>query len=595
MRPARKWLRHDGPKLQHALRGTGRVDRALAVRSATAQDVDLYRKTLQEFSVERQQQNAAIQVQIASLRTELAQAPRDSRLPPGTVPPGTAPAGRQPEQTGKLRELELQLEKVRSQLSDTQAAYEEQKLFVQELAAELGRAKGDLDPQTYQRALDALATGDTNLAEELLQQVLEKRREQAKSAAVAAYQLGRIKEIDRLDFRAAADLYNEAARYDPATATYVIAAAKNAYFLGRLPEAERLFESVEQSAGITPIQRAQILVGIGETYRTRGAYDKAEAAFKKALELLGPTPEDVALAATAHNYLGLVYWFEGRHAEADASLATALRILGDRTDKPSLTARGSALNSRAAAIAEIGDMSAAEPLYKEALETRKKLFPATERDPMAASYMNNLALLYRYAGRFDEAHELLRRARSGFERAYGTGHPRVATAIANQAATFCVEGKTDEAWPLANQALALREKLFGPSSPPVAESIVMVGYLQRLRHEPDQAEQAYLRALEIRKKLPKTAGLDHAKTLAMLGNLHVEQKRLKDAVAVLHEAVEIEDALQLPASPVAQVAVKHILVSYAAALSADGKADAAQAVTRKAAAITATAVGDCAR
>ncbi|MBI3515027.1 MAG: tetratricopeptide repeat protein [Proteobacteria bacterium] len=557
-------------------------------RPASAQD-DLYRKTLQEFSLERQQQNEAIQVQIASLRSELAQAPRDSRLP------GVAATGRQHELTSKLRDLELQLDRVRTQLSDTEAAYEEQKLLVRELAAELSRAKSDVDPETYRRAIAALEAGDTNLAESLLQQVLEKRREQVKSAATAAYQLGRIKEVDRLDFRAAADLYKEAVRYDPENPTYLIAAAKNAYFLGQFSEAERLFEAAEQTTGIAPTQLAQILIGIAESYRTRGEYAKAEAACAKALTVLGPADGDAVMMSTANKYLGLIYWFQGRYAEADEKLSTAVQALAGREDKASLIARASALNSRAAVMAEIGDSAVAEPLYLEAVGIRKKLFPAVDRDPMAASYLNNTGLLYRYTRRFDEAHALFRQARAIFERAYGPRHPRVATAIANEAATLCLEGDHEAAWPLATQALEMREKIFGRASPVVSESIVVVGYLQRMRREPQAAEESYLRALEIRKKLPKTAYLDYTKTLTMLGNLYLESGRPKDAIAVQQHAIEVQEQLRLPSSPFVSAAVKHSLLSYAAALEADGQAAPAQEVERKAKAMAAGPVTDCAR
>jgi tetratricopeptide (TPR) repeat protein len=140
----------------------------------------------------------------------------------------------------------------------------------------------------------------------------------------------------------------------------------------------------------------------------------------------------------------------------------------------------------------------------------------------------------------------------------------------------------------------MRERTFGPASPVVSESIVVVGYLQRMMNDPQGAEDSYRRALEIRKKLPKTAYLDYVKTLTMLGNLYTAAGRSKDAIAALQEAVEVADRLELPSSPFVMSALKHVFASYASALTAGGRLADAQGIERRAEAIAAGPVMDCA-
>uniref|UniRef100_UPI000A752B74 tetratricopeptide repeat protein n=1 Tax=Geitlerinema sp. PCC 9228 TaxID=111611 RepID=UPI000A752B74 len=74
-----------------------------------------------------------------------------------------------------------------------------------------------------------------------------------------------------------------------------------------------------------------------------------------------------------------------------------------------------------------GRYEEAEPLYRQALEMRKRLLG--EQHPDVATSLNNLAELYRSQGRYDEAEPLYRQALEMFKRLLGEQHPRVSPPV----------------------------------------------------------------------------------------------------------------------------------------------------------------------
>ncbi|MEG3440445.1 tetratricopeptide repeat protein, partial [Pannus brasiliensis CCIBt3594] len=82
------------------------------------------------------------------------------------------------------------------------------------------------------------------------------------------------------------------------------------------------------------------------------------------------------------------------------------------------------LNNLAYLYRETGRYGEAEPLYRQALEMRKRLLG--EEHPDVATSLNNLAYLYRETGRYGEAEPLYRQALEMGKRLLGEEHPSVA-------------------------------------------------------------------------------------------------------------------------------------------------------------------------
>ena len=146
----------------------------------------------------------------------------------------------------------------------------------------------------------------------------------------------------------------------------------------------------------------------------------------------------------------------------------------------------------------MGDYAQAEPLYRQAMEIRRKRLG--EDHPDYATSLNNLAALYEARATTPRpSRSTARRWRSG-RRPWARTTPTTPPSLNNLAVLYQAMGDYAQAEPLYRQALEIRKKApgRGPS---------------RLRHQPEQpglcctvdgqlraAEPLYQQAMEIRKK-----------------------------------------------------------------------------------------------
>ena len=87
----------------------------------------------------------------------------------------------------------------------------------------------------------------------------------------------------------------------------------------------------------------------------------------------------------------------------------------------------------------MGAYDRAEPLYRQALEIRKKALG--EEHPDYATSLNNLAALYHAMGAYDRAEPLYRQALEIRKKALGEEHPDYATSLNNLAALYRRDGR----------------------------------------------------------------------------------------------------------------------------------------------------------
>ncbi len=135
-----------------------------------------------------------------------------------------------------------------------------------------------------------------------------------------------------------------------------------------------------------------------------------------------------------------------------------LLSLGKVIRKQQNTTQAASLNNLALLYKSQGRYEEAEPLYRHALAiNEKKLGP---EHPYVAAALNNLALLYKFQGRYEEAEPLYTRALAINEKKLGQEHPHVAASLNNLALLYSAQGRYEEAEPLHRRASAIREKLF---------------------------------------------------------------------------------------------------------------------------------------
>ena len=159
--------------------------------------------------------------------------------------------------------------------------------------------------------------------------------------------------------------------------------------------------------------------------------------------------------------------------------------------------RWDSIMAGAAKAYQQADYAQAEKLLLAALQEAEKF---GEQDPRLATSLNNLAVLYRAQGKYEQAEPLHQRALAIIEKALGPDHPDVANSLNNLAQLYRAQGKFTEADPLSQRALAIIEKALGPEHPNVAAVLENYAALLHKLNRDAEADKMEARAQAIRAK-----------------------------------------------------------------------------------------------
>ena len=113
--------------------------------------------------------------------------------------------------------------------------------------------------------------------------------------------------------------------------------------------------------------------------------------------------------------------------------------------------------------------AAAENFLKGPLYSSPKISDLD--DLRLATTLNDLGLLYRAEGKFEEAEPLYRRSLAFARKNLAPSNPAVAVSLNNLAGLLAAENRYTEAEQKYRRALAIREKALGPNNPQVADRI----------------------------------------------------------------------------------------------------------------------------
>lgn len=298
--------------------------------------------------------------------------------------------------------------------------------------------------------------------------------------------------------------------------------------------------------------------------REQGAFAPAERACRRALAgyraVEGPRHPDVANALVE---LGAI--LEGRDRLADA-VRCHRRALGmiARARHPDLVRLALRARLALAGLARLqGAYAEADRGYQRALVQARRALG--DRDPILATIHNNLGVLRKAEGRYDEAlafyklvaarlsardrenqatlaHNLggIEHARGNFTRAepharrsvrlresvHGARHPAVAADVAALAAIVESRGRLAEAAGLYRRALRVFERAFGPRSLEVGLNLASLAAVEQQRGRLAPARRLYLQALAIKEPL---LGRDHPDVAMSVNNLAVLERDAGDA------------------------------------------------------------------
>jgi tetratricopeptide (TPR) repeat protein len=318
--------------------------------------------------------------------------------------------------------------------------------------------------------------------------------------------------------------------------------------------------------------------------QTEGRLDEAATAVKKALLLLEKSGD--ASSPDAANLLNDLAEIESERQNFQDALLLAERAHSIEDQLGNSFAGEGAAQIRGRTMALIGeicrvcgDFDYAEVSLKKALRIMATEFG--EASEQVAEARNNLAVLYKACGRFDEGLYLYqqsldsvvklngedclassviyhniggmlhakgdftaaeppgRRAWEISRRLLGEDAPQTLFDAVAYAAILDGLQRYDESEAVYRRALAIFEKTFGPEHYEVAANLHNLAAVLCARGDVDQAEKLYRRALAIKEKLLGEDSPDAALTLNNLGALLTRAGRPEEGAGLLQQAFTI--------------------------------------------------------
>ena len=241
---------------------------------------------------------------------------------------------------------------------------------------------------------------------------------------------------------------------------------------------------------------------------------------------------DASRTAIASYYIGLV------------------RFNVSKTNVPSTTDRiiaaaasaspGQTEGEKGYALYEQGRYAEAEPLFRKALDIRRRALGEGHAD-IAANY-GNLASSISGQGRWAEAEPLFRKALDIFRTSLGEKHPETAIGYNNLGYNLRQEGRDADAEPFLRKALEIRRAILGERHLDTAESYGSLAASLVGQGRAAEAELLFRKELDIRRA---ELGEDHLKTADGYSNLAISvsaQGRFDDVEPLYRKTLDIRRA-----------------------------------------------------
>ena len=260
---------------------------------------------------------------------------------------------------------------------------------------------------------------------------------------------------------------------------------------------------------------------------TENIFDRSLQAIDEGFEHQ-PLTQANLLEAVAENLrnLGLV---DTALEPQERALAIRRAAYGD--DDPRTLSSGSVVGQL---LLDRGEISAAEPFFRDALRLREILGP---QDPMALQATNNMASLYYSKGQPDEAEKYIRMALEGRTRLLGEKHEDTLFTLGQLGLNLQVQGRYKEAESTLSLALEGQTTALGGDHKDTLLTRNNLGGLYMRQSRLSEAEVHMKAVLEARRR---TLGEEHHDTLVSLANwvnVLAGQQR-GDSIALQREVLE---------------------------------------------------------
>ena len=311
--------------------------------------------------------------------------------------------------------------------------------------------------------------------------------------------------------------------------------------LGLYGQAKPLLESaVAKRQALLPAEPGDLALSLshtGDLLTFRAEYPGAEAQYRRAIALQRSRPseqrDDAALATSLYG-LGNELARSGRAADAEGVLREALG-LQQRLVKGANADTARTLQALAWSISE-RDLNEAIPVMQRAVSMQRTLWGA-EPYPDYAAAVNDLGLLYRDKGDYDQSERLLRESLAMERRLLGDKHPELALSLNNLALVLRRKGDLAGAEATYRQALAMQRELLGNAHPDVANTLNNLAFVVYDRGDVGGALKAEGDSLEIYRQLFPHDNPDVARIMNRIGYWYIERRDYTTADRYLEDAL----------------------------------------------------------
>ena len=341
-------------------------------------------------------------------------------------------------------------------------------------------------------------------------------------------------------------------------------------------EAKKAAQVVELLTGIFKVSDPD--ESRGETITARELLDSGAVRIQREL---ADQPE---VQAKMFSVVGRVYHDLGLYTKAEPMFRKALeirrRLFGEENRYVATS-----LNDLGSLLSERGKYENAEPLLRESLNLQRKL--SGSDNPEISSVLDNLSWLLSQKGNYQEAESLLREELRVLRAHHGSESPDVATTMNNLAVLLNDKGNSGEAEQLYRKALAIQRKDYGDVHPEVSTTMYNLADILRQQARYSEAESLYQACLVIDRKVFGEQHHNVAFTLTSLGRLQRAEGHFVQAEESFRRAL----AIRVKSLGKNHPEVAYNLSDLGAIFLSQGKYDSAMTLHRRALQILLTSLG----
>ena len=227
-------------------------------------------------------------------------------------------------------------------------------------------------------------------------------------------------------------------------------------------------------------------------------YSEAEALCEEIIKSLPSSEQGYILQISLQNRLASLLEAQSRYEKALTIIHDAAKILNQiqTSIDPNI-----ALSLEITTMTSLGTLQRIQSNYAEAERTYQKAIKLIETQgteqyqDKKTSLANNLAIVYKYWGKFDAAESLYQDTLATLQQRHGNHHPDIATIYHNLAGLNHARGdyKTAETW--ARQSYQLHLELFGTQHPKTIADGAALGSILHGLEQWDEAIEHFQTAI----------------------------------------------------------------------------------------------------